>query len=85
MKDGVYGGNDTIVAFAKWNNCSVIIHQLDAPRWEVHSEVSTPKTSLTKTYHVAYLNGEHYCSVVPMDKTSSPFSQLHKQLQPKSV
>ena len=70
MKDGTYGGNDTIVAFARLYNCTVVIHQPDAPRWEVHGCVDVDRTkafSRQKYFHIAYLNGEHYCSVVPND------------------
>ena len=61
-KDGVYGGNDSIVAFARCYGVSVVIHQLNAPRWEVHA----PAPARGKTLHIAYLNEEHYCSVQPL-------------------
>lgn len=59
-KDGTFGGNDTIVAASRHLNCSIIIHQPNAPRWEVHPP-NPPSSSLT--LHIAYLHGEHYCSV----------------------
>ena len=59
-KDGTFGGNDTIVAASRRLNCSIIIHQPNAPRWEVHPP-NPPSSSLT--LHIAYLHGEHYCSV----------------------
>lgn len=55
----MYAGNDAIVAFARCYGASVVIHQLNAPRWEVHA----PDPSTGKTLHIAYLNEEHYCSV----------------------
>jgi len=61
-KDGVYAGNDSIVAFARCYGVSVVIHQLNAPRWEVHAPVPTRG----RTLHIAYLNEEHYCSVQPL-------------------
>lgn len=62
-KDGEYAGNDAVVAFSRCYGVHVIIHQLNAPRWEVHApSVADPP----KTVHIAYLNGEHYCSVQPL-------------------
>lgn len=61
-KDGVYAGNDSIVAFARCYGVSVVIHQLNAPRWEVHA----PVPIRGRTLHIAYLNEEHYCSVQPL-------------------
>ena len=66
-KDGVYAGNDAIVAFARCYGVSVVIHQLNAPQWEVHTPASGASgASGGRTLHVAYLNGEHYCSVRPL-------------------
>ena len=61
-KDGTFGGNDTIVAASRHLNCSIIIHQPNAPRWEVHPP-NPPPSSSSLTLHIAYLHGEHYCSV----------------------
>ena len=58
----MYAGNDAIVAFARCFGASVVIHQLNAPRWEIHA----PDPSMGKTLHVAYLNEEHYCSIQPL-------------------
>ncbi len=66
-RDGEYAGNDAIVAFARAHSTNVVIHQHNAPRWEV----LTPGKGSTCTLHIAYLNGEHYCSVeslVPAEK-----------------
>lgn len=59
-EDGTYAGNDAIVAISQCCGVHVVIHQLDAPRWEVHNPIEG------KTIHIAYLRGEHYCSVVPL-------------------
>ena len=62
-KDGEYAGNDAIVAFSRCYSMHVVIHQLNAPRWEIHA----PHTAATlNTLHIAYLNGEHYCSIRPL-------------------
>ena len=60
-KDGEYAGNDAIVAFARCHGNHVVIHQLNAPRMEVHATHEKGKT-----LHIAYLNGEHYTSVEPI-------------------
>ena len=69
-QDGTFGGNDIIVAFSRCFNYSIIIHQPNAPRWEVHPEVGvvTDRPSL----HIAYLHGEHYCSVKPLEGDAPP-------------
>jgi OTU domain-containing protein 3 len=78
-KDGTFGGNDSIVAFSRCFNCSVIIHQPNAPRWEVHPVggiVSHP------IVNIAYLHGDHYCSVRPAgeEPTSSPPPAVKKRI-----
>ena len=35
---GTYGGNECIVAFARLNGVKVVIHQLNAPLWQVSRE-----------------------------------------------
>ncbi|XP_019859968.1 PREDICTED: OTU domain-containing protein 3-like isoform X1 [Amphimedon queenslandica] len=59
-KDGTFCGNDIIVAASKHFNCSIMIHQPNAPRFEVHPP-SLETSSLV--LQIAYLYGEHYCSV----------------------
>lgn len=58
-QDCEFAGNDAIVAFARAYSTNVVIHQHNAPRWEVLSHQSKQSPTL----HIAYLNGEHYCSV----------------------
>ena len=77
MKDGTFGGNDTIVAFARLFNCTVTIHQPNEPRWDVHGCFGS---KLHNQYHIAYLNGEHYCSVVPITSLKSLPEKLHQQV-----
>lgn len=57
-KDGTFAGNDAIVAVSRACAVNVVIHQLGAPHWEVR----TPERA-DNTLHIAYLRGEHYCSV----------------------
>lgn len=64
-QDGEYAGNDVIVAFSRCYSMHVVIHQLNAPRWEVRAPHSTAAVN-PKTLHIAYLNGEHYCSIQPL-------------------
>lgn len=59
-KDGEHGGNDAIVAFARHYGMDVLIHQLDRPLWEVRVP------GARRQAQIAYLNGEHYCSVRPL-------------------
>lgn len=63
-QDGEYAGNDVIVAFSRCYTMHVVIHQLNAPRWEVRAPQSAAVNP--KTLHIAYLNGEHYCSIQPL-------------------
>ena len=76
-KDGQYAGNDAIVAFSCCYGAHVVIHQLNEPRWEVHAPCTT---GTVKTLHIAYLNGDHYCSVLPIAPAESaeplPLPQL---------
>lgn len=67
MRDGVYGGNDSIVAFARFYDCTVVIHQPNSPQWEVQGCMNPTQAIKRRRFHIAYLNGEHYCSVVPID------------------
>uniref|UniRef100_A0A8C3UVT7 ubiquitinyl hydrolase 1 n=1 Tax=Catharus ustulatus TaxID=91951 RepID=A0A8C3UVT7_CATUS len=40
-KPGTFAGNDAIVAFARNNQMNVVIHQLNAPLWQVRNKAST--------------------------------------------
>jgi len=76
-QDGTYGGNDSIVAFARLHKLTVVIHQLDSPVWEVHGETvdgtSSKSPSLVRQLHISYHNGDHYASVRRVqDNTDSP-------------
>ena len=75
-KDGTYGGNESIVAFSRLYNCCVVIHQPNLPRWEVHPEVGMATRSYAQ---IAYLHGDHYCSVIPIEE--GDVSPVIKQTQ----
>ena len=34
-EQGTFGGNDAIVAWARLHQCTVVIHQLNKPLWQV--------------------------------------------------
>jgi len=56
---GTFGGNDSIVAFARLYDLTVVIHQLNKPLWQVFSEGG----NRGKELHISYHNGDHYNSV----------------------
>ncbi|NWT20008.1 OTUD3 protein, partial [Vireo altiloquus] len=58
-KPGTFAGNDAIVAFARNNQMNVVIHQLNAPLWQIRGTDRSDAREL----HIAYRYGEHYDSV----------------------
>ncbi|XP_051493491.1 OTU domain-containing protein 3 isoform X2 [Apus apus] len=58
-KPGTFAGNDAIVAFARNNQLNVVIHQLNAPLWQIQGT----DQSNVRELHIAYRYGEHYDSV----------------------
>ncbi|NWX60067.1 OTUD3 protein, partial [Promerops cafer] len=58
-KPGTFAGNDAIVAFARNNQMNVVIHQLNAPLWQIRGT----DRSNARELHIAYRYGEHYDSV----------------------
>uniref|UniRef100_A0A673FPS3 OTU domain-containing protein 3-like n=1 Tax=Sinocyclocheilus rhinocerous TaxID=307959 RepID=A0A673FPS3_9TELE len=61
--------NDAIVAFARSQQLKVVIHQLNAPLWEING---TEKPSC-RELHMAYRYGDHYDSVRKTgDNSESP-------------
>ncbi|NXQ28964.1 OTUD3 protein, partial [Alaudala cheleensis] len=58
-KPGTFAGNDAIVAFARNNQINVVIHQLNAPLWQIRGTDRSDAREL----HIAYRHGEHYDSV----------------------
>jgi len=60
-ENGTFGGNDSIVAFARLHDLTVVIHQLNKPLWQIHGgEGGRPGT---QEVHISYHNGDHYNSV----------------------
>ena len=39
-RDGTYAGNDGLVAFARANNITIAIHQLNEPLWQIHGSTN---------------------------------------------
>lgn len=58
---GTFGGNDSIVAFARLHCCTVVIHQLNKPLWQIHGGRNGSPGS--QEVHISYHNGDHYNSV----------------------
>ncbi|KAI7794482.1 OTU domain-containing protein 3 [Triplophysa rosa] len=56
---GTFAGNDAIVAFARSQQVKVVIHQLNAPLWEINGTAKSTYREL----HIAYRYGDHYDSV----------------------
>lgn len=69
---GTYAGNDCIVAFARLHEVNIVIHQLNAPLWQI-SGIEGKKN--IRELHISYHNGDHYNSVRRIgDVTTSPAS-----------
>ena len=58
---GTYADNDSIVAFARKHNLTVVIHQLNKPLWQIHGGAGGVPGSAE--VHISYHNGNHYNSV----------------------
>lgn len=58
-QNGTYGGNESLVAFARLHDVNIIIHQLNEPCWQVTGSASPSSPEL----HISYHNGDHYSSV----------------------
>ncbi|KAI5612270.1 OTU domain-containing protein 3 [Silurus asotus] len=66
---GTFAGNDAIVAFARSQQVKVVIHQLNAPLWEINGS----EKPLCQELHIAYRYGDHYDSVRRIaDNSESP-------------
>ncbi|NXY85705.1 OTUD3 protein, partial [Alcedo cyanopectus] len=81
-KPGTFAGNDAIVAFARNNQLNVVIHQLNAPLWQIQG---TEKQGRVRELHVAYRHGQHYDSVRSQgDDAEAPAClQMEMLCQPK--
>jgi len=56
-----FGGNDSIVAFARHHSVTVVIHQLNKPVWQIHGGPNG--SPCDREVHISYHNGDHYNSV----------------------
>ncbi|NXD67751.1 OTUD3 protein, partial [Eolophus roseicapillus] len=75
-KPGTFAGNDAIVAFARNNQMNVVIHQLNAPLWQI---CGTDKSN-ARELHIAYRDGEHYDSVRRINDDSEAPAYLQMEL-----
>ncbi|KAI1892653.1 hypothetical protein AGOR_G00135780 [Albula goreensis] len=69
---GTFAGNDAIVAFARSHQLRVVIHQLNAPLWEINGS----EKPVCRELHIAYRYGDHYDSVRPIGDNSENPTQL---------
>ncbi|KAM6313087.1 OTU domain-containing protein 3 [Podargus strigoides] len=79
-KPGTFAGNDAIVAFARNNQMNVVIHQLNAPLWQIRG---TDKNNV-RELHIAYRYGEHYDSVRRISDDSEAPAYLQMETLCKS-
>ncbi|NXT75820.1 OTUD3 protein, partial [Zapornia atra] len=75
-KPGTFAGNDAIVAFARNNQINVVIHQLNAPLWQIRG---TDKSHV-RELHIAYRYGEHYDSVRRINDDSEAPAYLQMEM-----
>ncbi|XP_009323518.1 PREDICTED: OTU domain-containing protein 3 isoform X2 [Pygoscelis adeliae] len=75
-KPGTFAGNDAIVAFARNNQMNVVIHQLNAPLWQIRG---TNKNN-ARELHIAYRYGEHYDSVRRVNDDSEAPAYLQMEM-----
>ncbi|XP_064326283.1 OTU domain-containing protein 3 isoform X2 [Phalacrocorax carbo] len=75
-KPGTFAGNDAIVAFARNNQMNVVIHQLNAPLWQIRG---TDKNNV-RELHIAYRHGEHYDSVRRINDDSEAPAYLQMEM-----
>ena len=57
-EQGTFGGNDAIVAWARLHQCTVVIHQLNKPLWQVRAQNSfaliCPKNTLSSKWFLTF-------------------------------
>ncbi|KFP28564.1 OTU domain-containing protein 3, partial [Colius striatus] len=73
---GTFAGNDAIVAFARNNQLNVVIHQFNAPLWQIQGTDRNKAREL----HIAYRYGEHYDSVRRIDDDSEAPAYLQMEV-----
>ncbi|KAJ3201367.1 hypothetical protein HK099_002266, partial [Clydaea vesicula] len=65
-KNGVFGGNMEVCAFAREYNVDIVLHQVNSPVWVVRGDESNDNL---KKIHLIYHSWEHYSSVRNKDGT----------------
>ncbi|NXD15028.1 OTUD3 protein, partial [Nothocercus nigrocapillus] len=75
-KPGTFAGNDAIVAFARNHEMNVVIHQPNAPLWQIRG---TDKSN-ARELHIAYRYGEHYDSVRRINDDSEAPAYLQMEM-----
>ncbi|NWV87160.1 OTUD3 protein, partial [Machaerirhynchus nigripectus] len=75
-KPGTFAGNDAIVAFARNNQMNVVIHQPNAPLWQIRGT----DRSGARELHIAYQHGEHYDSVRRINDDSEAPAYLQMEM-----
>ena len=72
-RDGEWGGNLELVAAANLRSVNVVVHQLEAPKFEIMAD----DNSATRTVHLSYHGEAHYNSVrLKDDYSAEPSSGL---------
>merc|ERR1712233_282790 len=66
-KNGVWGGNMELTAAAKTFKVDIVVHSLNAPRYEILYQKGKP----VRTIHLSYHNERHYASVRKLDDMRS--------------
>jgi len=79
---GTYGGNDSIVAFARLHNVSVVIHQLNKPVWQIHGGPNG--SPCDREIHISYHNGDHYNSVRKTGDNSNAPARIKLAARPSN-
>lgn len=82
VDEGTYAGNDSIVAFARNHGVTVVIHQLEAPLWQIPGDPDNGADS--PQLHIAYHDGEHYNSVRRMGDLGQGPANVHINLEAPS-
>jgi len=84
--NGIYGGNDSIVAFARLHNLNIVIHQLNSPTFCINGidDNNHANAKHEIVLHLAYHSMEHYSSVRRSDDSGSgPGYLYHHSTIPK--
>lgn len=68
---GTFGGNDSIVAFARYNKADVIIHQFNNPTFVINGTNETNEQRSVQI-HLAYHSYQHYSSVRKLEGGDQP-------------